>query len=30
MPIDDGGTFHPLSVCVVSQVREWIDQGALY
>ena len=30
MPIDDAGTFHPLSNCLVTQVRQWIDQGALY
>jgi len=29
MPIDDGGTYHPLSACLATQVRQWIDQGAL-
>jgi hypothetical protein len=30
MPIDDGGTWHPLSACLAAQVRQWIDQGAVY
>jgi hypothetical protein len=27
MPINDAGTFYPLSPCLVTQIREWIDQG---
>jgi hypothetical protein len=30
MPIDDGGFYHPLSACLATQVRQWIDQGAVY
>jgi hypothetical protein len=30
MPTDDGGTFHPLSPCLVAVVQQWIDQGAAY
>jgi hypothetical protein len=30
MPIDDGGIYHPLSPCLVAQIREWIDQGMAY
>lgn len=30
MPIDDGGTWHPLSACLAAQVRQWIDQGSNY
>jgi hypothetical protein len=30
MPIDDGGTWHPLSACLAAQVRQWIDQGVPY
>jgi hypothetical protein len=30
MPIDDAGGWHPLSACLATQVRQWIDQGAAY
>jgi hypothetical protein len=30
MPIDDGGNWHPLSTCLAAEVRQWIDQGAVY
>jgi hypothetical protein len=30
MPLDDGGFWHPLSACLAAQVRQWIDQGAIY
>jgi hypothetical protein len=30
MPVDDAGTFHPLSPCLVAEIREWIDQGMPY
>ncbi len=30
MPIDDAGIYQPLSACLAVQVREWIDQGAVY
>jgi hypothetical protein len=30
MPINDAGTFYPLSPCLVAEIREWIDQGMPY
>jgi hypothetical protein len=30
MPIDDAGNPQPLSLCLQTQIRQWIDQGALY
>jgi hypothetical protein len=30
MPIDDGGTWHQISDCLIAEVRQWIDHGAVY
>jgi len=30
MPSDSLGTYHPWSPCLITQVRQWIDQGAVY
>jgi hypothetical protein len=30
MPVDDGGHPVPLSPCLQTQIRQWIDQGAVY